>query len=150
MGANRLVGRYSLRLTTQAGGAVPVIAIVAGPLGTAEAMCLSGHDLGVVVMVCVGAGIVASVVSWLLGRRVESGSTALRQAARSIGDEAGQFRPPAQPLAAEVAALSRDLADTSVKLARSRSRERALGQAPRQLVARVSHDLRTPLAGPRP
>lgn len=149
MGAIRLLGRASLRLSIQASGIVPVIAIVAGTLGTAEAMFLSGHDLGVVVMVCVVAGIVASAVSWLLGRRVESGSMALRQAARSIGDEAGQFRPPAQPLAAEFAALSRELADTSVNLARSRARERALEQARRQLVAWVSHDLRTPLAGLR-
>src|SRR4029077_9563144 len=67
----------------------------------------------------------------------------------TLGDEAGQFRPPAQPLAAEFAALSRELADTSVKLARSSARERALEQARRQLVAWVSHDLRTPLAGLR-
>jgi signal transduction histidine kinase len=122
---------------------------VAGTLGTAQAMFLSRHDLGVVCMVCVVAGVVACTVSWLLGRRVESGSLALRQAAQSIGDEAGPFRPPAQPLAAEFAALSRQLADTSVKLASSRARERALEQARRQLVAWVSHDLRTPLAGLR-
>jgi signal transduction histidine kinase len=149
MGAIRLLPRASLRVSIVASGIVPVIAIVAGTLGTAEAMFLSGHDLGVVVMVCVVAGLVASAVSWLLGRRVESGSTALRQAARSIGDEAGQFRAPAQPLAAEFADLSRELADTSAKLARSRARERALEQARRQLVAWVSHDLRTPLAGLR-
>src|SRR6202166_3267365 len=82
MCAIRLLRRASLRLSIQAIGAVPVLAIVAGTLGTAEAMFLSQHDLGVVVMVCVVAGIVASAVSWLLGRRVESGSMALRQAAR--------------------------------------------------------------------
>ena len=112
-------------------------------------MFLSQHDLGVVVMVCVIAGVVASAFGWLLGRQVASGSAALRQAARSLGDEAGQFRPPALPLAAEFAALSRELADTSAKLAESRERERALEQSRRQLVAWVSHDLRTPLAGLR-
>ena len=118
MGVIRLLRRASLRLSIQASGAVPVLAIVAGTLGTAEAMFLSQHDLGVVVMVCIIAGIVASAFSWLLGRQVESGSAALRQAARSLGDEAGQFRPPARPLAAEFAALSRELTDTSAKLAR--------------------------------
>jgi signal transduction histidine kinase len=112
-------------------------------------MFLSRHDLGIVVMVCIIAGIVASAFSWLLGRQVESGSTALRQAARSLGDEAGQYRPPALPLAAEFAALSRELTDTSEKLAKFRARERALEQSRRQLVAWVSHDLRTPLAGLR-
>ena len=149
MGVVRLLRRASLRLSIQASGAVPVLAIVAGALGTAEAMFLSQHDFGVVVMVCIIAGIVASGFSWLLGRQVESGSAALRQAARSLGDEAGQFRPPVQPLAAEFTALSRELTDTSAKLAKSRARERALEQSRRQLVAWVSHDLRTPLAGLR-
>src|ERR1700761_1367570 len=163
MGAIRLLRRASLRLSIQASGRVPVLAIVAGTLGTAEAMFLSRHDLGVVVMVCVIAGLVASAFSWLLGRQVESGSAALRQAARSLGDEAGRFRPPARPvaggvggsppparpMAAEFAVLSRELADTSAKLAESRARERALEQSRRQLVAWVSHDLRTPLAGLR-
>jgi signal transduction histidine kinase len=149
MGIIRLLRRASLRLSIQASGTVPVLAIVAGTLGTAEAMFLSQHDLGVVVMVCIIAGIVASAFSWLLGRQVTSGSAALRQAARSLGDDPGQFRPPLQPLAAEFAALSNELTDTSAKLARSRARERALEQSRRQLVAWVSHDLRTPLAGLR-
>ncbi|HEY1624438.1 MAG TPA: ATP-binding protein [Streptosporangiaceae bacterium] len=144
-----LLRRASLRLSIQASGTVPVLAIVAGTLGTAEAMFLSQHDLGVVVMVCVIAGVVASAFSWLLGRQVASGSAALRQAARSLGDEASPFRPPALPLAAEFAAVSQELADTSAKLASSRARERALEQSRRQLVAWVSHDLRTPLAGLR-
>ena len=149
MGLIRLLRRASLRLSIQASGMVPVLAIVAGTIGTAEAMFLSQHDLGVVVMICVIAGMVASAFSWLLGRPVESGSAALRQAARSLGDETGQFRPPELPLAVEFATLSRELADTSAKLAKSRARERALEQARRQLVAWVSHDLRTPLAGLR-
>jgi signal transduction histidine kinase len=149
MGVIRLLRRASLRLAVQASGAVPVLAIVAGTLGTAEAMFLSQHDLGVVVMVCVIAGVVAFAFSWLLGQQIASGGAALRQAARSLGDEPGQFRAPGLPLATEFAALSMELADTSARLARSRARERGLEQSRRQLVAWVSHDLRTPLAGLR-
>ena len=78
---------------------------------------------------------------------MEAGSRALRQAARSLGDQDGGYRSPAGPMAAELAALSRELAVTSAKLAESRERERALEQSRRELVAWVSHDLRTPLAG---
>ncbi len=149
LGLVRLLRRAPLRRSIQASGAVAVLAIVAGTLGTAKAMFLSQHDLGVVVIVCVVAGLVASAFSWLLGRQVESGGAALRQAARTLGDEAGQFRPPTLPLAADFAGLSHELAETGARLARSRARERALEQSRRQLVAWVSHDLRTPLAGLR-
>src|ERR1700679_1632390 len=107
MGLIRLLRRASLRLSIQASSVVPVLVIAAGTLGTAKAMFLSQHDLGVVVMVCIIAGVVACAFSWLLGRQVASGSVVLRQAARSFGEETGQFRPPALPLAAEFAALSR-------------------------------------------
>jgi signal transduction histidine kinase len=50
-------------------------------------------------------------------------------------------------MAAELAALSRELAATGDKLAESRERERRVDASRRQLVAWVSHDLRTPLAG---
>jgi signal transduction histidine kinase len=52
-------------------------------------------------------------------------------------------------MAAELAALSRELEATAVKLRQSRERERQIDRSRRQLVAWVSHDLRTPLAGLR-
>jgi signal transduction histidine kinase len=149
MAVIRWLRRAPLRLAIQASGAVAVLAIVAGTLASAEAMFLSRHDLGVVVTVCVVAGLVAFAFSWLLGRQVASGSDALRRAARSLGDGSDQFVAPARPLAAEFEILSRELAATSAKLAEARTRERALEQSRRQLVAWVSHDLRTPLAGLR-
>ena len=57
--------------------------------------------------------------------------------------------PRPVPATAELAALSRELAATSAKLAESRERERALETSRRELVAWISHDLRTPLAGLR-
>jgi signal transduction histidine kinase len=147
IGVIRLLRRASLRLSLQAGSALAVLAIVAGTLGTAQAMFLSQHDLGVVVMVCIVAGAVAFGFCWLLGRQVEAGSLALRRAARTLGHEEGGFRSPTGPMAAELSALSRELAGTARKLEESRQRERRLEQSRRQLVAWVSHDLRTPLAG---
>jgi signal transduction histidine kinase len=147
LGAVWLLRRASLRLSLIAVGAIAVLAVVAGTLGTANAMFISQHDLGVVVMVCAVAGLVAFGFSWLLGRQVEAGSLALRQAARSLGQEEGGFSAPDGPMAAELAALSRDLAATAKTLQDSRERERRIEQSRRELVAWVSHDLRTPLAG---
>ncbi len=49
----------------------------------------------------------------------------------------------------ELQALSAELARTSERLAESRQRETRLEESRRELVAWVSHDLRTPLAGMR-
>jgi signal transduction histidine kinase len=142
-----LLRRASLRMSLMAAGAITVLAVVAGTLGTANAMFISQHDLGVVVVVCVVAGLVAFGFSWLIGRQVEVGSRALRQAARSLGQEGSGFSAPNGPMSAELAGLSRELAATAGKLQESRERERRIEQARRELVAWVSHDLRTPLAG---
>jgi len=149
IGATWLLRRASLRLSLQAASAIGVLAIVAGTLGTANAMFISQHDLRVVWMVCVVAGLVAFGFSWLLGRHVEAGSLALRRAARALGQEETGFSAPAGPMAAELAALSEELAATAGKLRDSRERERRVERSRRQLVAWVSHDLRTPLAGLR-
>ena len=88
MGVIRLLRRASLRLSIQASGVVPVLAIVAGTLGTAEAMFLSQHDLGVVVMVCVIAGLVASrlqLAARAAGRVRQRGAAAGRAVARRRG-----------------------------------------------------------------
>jgi signal transduction histidine kinase len=147
LGAIWLLRRASLRLSLMVGGATTILAVVSGTLGTANAMFISQHDLRVVAMVCVVAGLVAFGFAWLLGRQVEASSLALRQAARSLGQEGAGFSPPAGPMAAELSALSRELAATADKLYQSRERERRVDASRRQLVAWVSHDLRTPLAG---
>ncbi|MFE3287952.1 sensor histidine kinase [Streptomyces sp. NPDC059233] len=67
--------------------------------------------------------------------------------AREGGD--GSFAAPPAPATAELAAVTRELAATSARLAASRERERALESSRRELVAWISHDLRTPLAGMR-
>jgi signal transduction histidine kinase len=149
LGVLRLLRRTSVRMSLQVSSAVVVLAIVASTLGTAKAMFLSRHDLSVAVLVCVVAGAVALGFCWMLVRQVEAGSEALRLAIRALGHEGGTFRSPAGPMAAEFAALSRELAVTAAKLEESRQHDRRLEQSRRQLVVWVSHDLRAPLAGLR-
>ena len=72
----------------------------------------------------------------------------LLEAVRNVGS-VGYYEPPQAHLPAEFATLSDELAVAHEKLAESHTRERALEASRRELVAWVSHDLRTPLAGLR-
>jgi signal transduction histidine kinase len=142
----RLLRNRSVALSLAVVAAVTVAAMLAGTMLVSWAMLLSDHDLWVVTMVCAISAVVSLAVALVLGRSVVRGSQALAEATRALGDH-GRFTPPAATPTAELAALSRELATTSVKLAASRERERALEDSRRELFAWISHDLRTPLAG---
>ncbi|NEB78838.1 HAMP domain-containing histidine kinase [Streptomyces sp. SID14478] len=147
-GALLVLRRRSLIVSLTVVAAVAVGAMLAGTLSVAWAMFLNSHDLGVVTTVVAMAAVVSLVTALVLGRWVVARSRALTLAARSFG-EGGDFAPPPEPATAELSALTRELAATSSKLAASRDRERALEASRRELVAWISHDLRTPLAGLR-
>ncbi|MEV6019517.1 HAMP domain-containing sensor histidine kinase [Streptomyces sp. NPDC051997] len=146
--ALRFLRSRSLTASVAVVAAVAVGAMLAGTLAVAWAMFLSPHDLSVVTTVVAMAAVVSLATAVLLGRWVVAGSRALTLAARSFGD-GGDFAAPDGPATAELSALSRELAATSRRLAESRERERALEASRRELVAWISHDLRTPLAGLR-
>lgn len=144
----RIHPRPSLPTTLTVATATTVLAVVAGVVGAAEAMFISLHDLNVVLVVCVVAGIVASVFGLLLARRVVADSRLVRHMAVDLAGEQ-QLGAAVSPRTAELADVSRELQATSEHLAHARARERTLEASRRELVAWVSHDLRTPLAGLR-
>ncbi|MEU6121319.1 HAMP domain-containing sensor histidine kinase [Streptomyces sp. NPDC047123] len=146
--ALRLLRRRSLTASLAVVASVAVGAMLAGTLAVAQAMFLSSHDLTVVTTVVAMAAVVSLATALLLGRWVVARSRELAVAARSFGD-GGAFAAPGVPATAELEELSRELASTSARLAESRDRERALEASRRELVAWISHDLRTPLAGLR-
>ncbi|MDX2556130.1 sensor histidine kinase [Streptomyces stelliscabiei] len=144
--ALRLLRNRSVALSLAVVAAVTVAAMLAGTMLVSWAMFLSEHDLWVVTTVCAMAAVASLAVALLLGRSVVKGSRALAEATRALGDD-GSFTPPVTAPTAELALLRRQLVATSAKLAASRERERALEASRRELVAWISHDLRTPLAG---
>jgi signal transduction histidine kinase len=153
--ALRLMRGRSLRAGLFAIALASVLAMAAGTAAAAHAMFISQADYGTVLMISVSAGLVVLTMAALLGRSIAADSKALRSALRSLGNDPEMARRKAntgpQPRLAtsELDALSRELAATSMRLAESRERERALERSRRELVAWVSHDLRTPLAGLR-
>ncbi|GHB09305.1 MULTISPECIES: sensor histidine kinase [Streptomyces] len=146
--ALRLLRHRSLAVSLAVVAAVAVVAMLAGTLAVAWAMFLSPHDLEVVTTVVAMAAVVSLGTAILLGRWVAARSRDLALATRTFG-EGGTFAVPQERTTAEFAALSRELAATSARLDASRERERALEASRRELVAWISHDLRTPLAGLR-
>ncbi|MFE0173273.1 sensor histidine kinase [Streptomyces sp. NPDC059002] len=146
--ALRLLRHRSLVVALTVVAAVAILAMLAGTLSVAWEMFLSPHDLTVVTIVVAMAAVVSLATALLLGRWVVARSKALALAARTFGD-GGSFAAPPEPGSAEFAELTRELEATSAKLAESREREQALESSRRELVAWISHDLRTPLAGLR-
>ncbi|MFG2981760.1 sensor histidine kinase [Streptomyces sp. NPDC048258] len=146
--ALRILRRRSVAVSLAVVAAVAVSAMLAGTLAVAWAMFLSSHDLAVVTTVVAMAAAVSLGTALLLGRQVVLRCRELVGAARDFG-QGGTFTAPAAPAPAELAALSRELAVSSERLVASRERERALETSRRELVAWISHDLRTPLAGLR-
>ncbi|GAA2147140.1 HAMP domain-containing sensor histidine kinase [Kitasatospora kazusensis] len=144
----RLLRRRSVALSLFCVAVVTVLAMTSGTAAVAQAMFLSDHDFGVVITVLSMAAVVSLLTAALLGRQAVAGSRALTLAARTVGSDTG-FAAPAEPLGSELAALSAELSATSARLAESRTREKALEHSRRELIAWISHDLRTPLAGLR-
>ncbi|HMD93854.1 MAG TPA: ATP-binding protein [Trebonia sp.] len=94
------------------------------------------------------AGLAGLAVALIIGRRVTKASKTLLSAVRQVG-ESGIYTPPDVQLPAELAGLSEGLSEAHDRLGQARAREQALEASRRELVAWVSHDLRTPLAGLR-
>ena len=108
----------------------------------------SAWDWPTMIVLTVFSGGVTAVAAIAVSRRLMHDNSALHAAVEDIG--AG--RTPSMrggPLTSDIERLRQKLHDTAAALSATRERERALEQARRELVAWMSHDLRTPLAGLR-
>jgi signal transduction histidine kinase len=131
-----------------------VVAVASGAWAVSHTMFQSHHDFEVLWVVLAAAALVGAGTAVLLGRRVEAASRSLVEMARRIGtadgSEPAAARGDQPPVATvELARLARELDEMSVALDAARTRERALETSRRELVAWVSHDLRSPLAAIR-
>ncbi|MGH9119385.1 MAG: sensor histidine kinase [Acidimicrobiales bacterium] len=138
--------RTSLRAQIAVVSLVGTAATVSSVLLAARAMFVSSHDAAAVLVAVITAGLVGVVAAVALAQRVSRASAALGAATGAMGEQA--FAVPAVATA-ELDDLAHRLEETSARLNRARLREQTLERSRRELVAWVSHDLRTPLAGIR-
>jgi signal transduction histidine kinase len=116
-------------------------------LVTTRMMFLSEHDSRVVLVV-IGLSVVSAVaVALVLGSSVRGATESLAASAVKVGNPAYDAAPsvPTRELRAVATALD----DAHLRLEVARAAAEATEKSRRQLVAGMSHDLRTPLAGMR-
>jgi len=116
--------------------------------GFIHAMLLPTHEQVTVIVVAAAAGVVGALAAGAAARRLTKDRQVLRTAVAELGQ--GLIpRHDGRRLTSELEQVRHELSLTAQGLAESRARERSLESARRELVAWVSHDLRTPLAGLR-
>ena len=143
----RLAARsIGLMITVVVG--VSVITAIAGIGVITVRMLGTGAQRDEILDLMAIAGLAGLVVALFLGGRLTKASRAISSAVQGV-NENGVYVAPPLTLPEELRELSDELAATHERLAQARTRERALEASRRELVAWVSHDLRTPLAGLR-
>lgn len=124
-------------------------ALATGAVVAARSMFLTSHDLDALVVVLGSAATVGVLFAVGLGAQVGRAVRSLQDTTRRIGTGRTDPDRRAHRRPAEFEALARDLTDMEARLEESRDRERAVESSRRELVAWISHDLRTPLAAIR-
>ncbi|GGK61674.1 two-component sensor histidine kinase [Planomonospora parontospora subsp. parontospora] len=147
LGAMHLLRERSIGTMLAVLAAVPVVVTVAGVAAITMRMIIEGGSRDIVLSVVVIGGLAGLGVAAVLGRRVVAASRRLVAAVHDVPDS-GEFTPP-RGLPAELGTIAAALDEAYRRIRLGRERERALEGARRELVAWVSHDLRTPLAGMR-
>ena len=159
--ALRLVRRRSLAVSLLLASLTPVLGVSLAVLLSVRQMFISAHDSNVTLITVFTSAVLSALLSVLLGRRVAAESRALGAELRHLGstyeEDGTPSVGPARPRAiastrqapAELAGLAQQLNEARARLEESRRREQDLEAGRRELVAFMSHDLRTPLAGLR-
>ena len=142
----RRIGHRSLGTSVLVAALSGVLSTAVSAVAGAEVMFLSGHDLHVLLVLCAVSTAVATAAGLMVAGSLNRSVASLGEDARRLG--AGDLLTHARDRGA-VSGVRAQLAEASHRLAESRARERALESSRRELVAWVSHDLRTPLAGLR-
>jgi signal transduction histidine kinase len=128
--------------------ATAVAVILATVLATAELMFVSNHDALMVSAIVLAAALVALRAGQVASERVVAEVGQIRDALRGVGRGERDQRVTAGT-AAELSELADDANAMIAQLAEEESGRNAADSARRNLVAAISHDLRTPITALR-
>ena len=136
--------RHKVALAGTIGSLVALVNV----LVTAVSMFLSSHDLSLLIVISLFSLLISLSVSYVVARGIASSVEQLTEGALALaeGDLSVRLNGSTKD---EVAGLARALNTMAQELERSFRRQAELEQARNDLVASVSHDLRTPLASMR-
>jgi len=115
---------------------------------TAQLMFISKHDLPLLVLLLLFAAVMSLGLSYALSRALVQRVTALHHGARALAD--GDLSARVEVAGAdELAALAAQFNQMATQLAVAAEERERLEAVRRDLIAAISHDLRTPLASLR-
>lgn len=121
-----------------------VVSIAVATLAVAREMYISSHDLMVLSWVIAISAAASLAVTAVIAAGLARVGLRLGASAHAIGD--GDVVVAGDDGGREFAALARELAETSERLALARERAETADESRRRLFAWIAHDLRTPLA----
>ena len=136
--------RSKMALAGAVGGIIALVNIVV----TALLMFFSAHDLALLVVLALFSLVISLFFSFAIAGSITSSIEALTRGAQQLaeGDLSTRLETSSRD---EIADLANALNTMAEELEKSFRRQQDMEQARRDLIASVSHDLRTPLASMR-
>ena len=139
------LGQRSLSVYLWVVALTTVLGIATGTVLAGSRMFLSPKDERTVIVVLIAAGTVGGLTAIVLARTLRQGIDTVSRLASSLVQRTLEPVTPVPTL--ELDNLAAQLQQIGEQLHESIVRERSLEASRRELVAWISHDLRTPLAG---
>ena len=127
---------------------IATAASIAAIFGSERAMFYASGDFRVAVIVAIAAGLTAATTVFMGAQSFTRDKRSLARAVQAVGEG----RVPdsdRRRMGTELQSLRRQVDEAGRRLVEAHDRERSLEASRRELIAWVSHDLRTPLAGLR-
>jgi len=148
-GAARLLAGSSFRVRIAAASLAGVVVALLNLAAFALLMFVSGHDAALTAILLGYTGTVGVATGTALARSSTAGIARLEETAHRFAQGDLEARVGDLEAGPELRTLARTLDGMAARLEEARRRERESESRRRDLVAAVSHDLRTPLAGLR-